>query len=260
MAGKTAASTVCQRLTDWEPNMPDHLSRHHDGGSSITPAEGHYDRPGRPAGGYARRRRADVSEIIRAFENKPVPDDLIAVFLKPRWALSGSNIQPWKVHVLNGTARRNIRMLCSPRRETRIARDGVFLLRTRMARAFLARRTSSDFSAMGIARDDRKARHDAFVSNFVFRCGNRISFDPSDLEHGRADYGTFIQSISIAARGWGLSTIAQGALAISACRTPNVRYRRRIHPYRRHEHWLVLNAPVNLFQPDRIDVTNSQPG
>jgi len=43
---------------------------------------------------------------IRAFEDRPVPDDLMRRILEAaRWAPSGSNIQPWKVHVLNGDAR-----------------------------------------------------------------------------------------------------------------------------------------------------------
>jgi len=70
------------------------------------------------------------------------------------------------------------------------------------------------------------------------------------------DYGTFIQSISIAARGWGLSTIAQGALGE--------------FPHVAHNMfdigddftliggmsigWPIEDAPVNLFQPDRVDV------
>ena len=201
---------------------------------------------------------------IRAFEYKPVPDDLIRRILEAaRWAPSGSNIQPWKVHVLNGNALQKYTdaMLAAERNgEPREMEYHYYAPEWR--EPFLARRRDCGFGlygAMGIARDDRKARHDAFVSNFKFfgAATGFLFWIPSDLEHGSwLDYGAFIQSISIAARGWGLSTIAQGALG----EFPHVAHRMfdigdeftliggmSIG-------WPVEDAPVNLFQPDRIDV------
>ena len=43
---------------------------------------------------------------IRVFRPDPVPDPVIRRILEAaRWAPSGSNIQPWKVHVLNSDSR-----------------------------------------------------------------------------------------------------------------------------------------------------------
>ncbi|MEC7943089.1 MAG: nitroreductase, partial [Pseudomonadota bacterium] len=70
------------------------------------------------------------------------------------------------------------------------------------------------------------------------------------------DYGTFIQSISIAAQGWGLATIAQGALG----EFPHVAHKM----FEVGEDftliggmsigWMVEDNPVNQFQPGRIAV------
>ena len=45
---------------------------------------------------------------IRVFRPDPVPEPLMRRILETaRWAPSGSNIQPWKVHVLNGESQQN---------------------------------------------------------------------------------------------------------------------------------------------------------
>lgn len=201
---------------------------------------------------------------IRAFEPTPVPENVMRRILEcARWAPSGSNIQPWKVHVLNGEARRKFTdaVLAAERNgEPREMEYHYYAPNWR--EPFLARRRACGFGlygAMEIAREDRDARHEAFLRNFkFFGAGTGLLFwIPSDLEHGSwLDYGTFIHSISLAARGWGLSTIAQGALGE--------------FPHVAHEMfgigddfklvggmsigWPETDSPVNLFQPDRIDV------
>jgi len=201
---------------------------------------------------------------IRSFQNKPVPSDLMRRILEAaRWAPSGSNIQPWKVHVLNGDARRKYTDAMIAAEKSGEPRDMQYhYYPTEFREQFLSRRRACGFGlygAMDIAREDREARREAFVSNFRFfgAATGLIFWIPSELEHGSwLDYGTFIQSISVAARGWGLSTIAQGALGE--------------FPHVAHEMfevgddftliggmsigWPVEGSPVNLFQPDRIDV------
>ena len=201
---------------------------------------------------------------IRAFQNKPVPRDLMRRILEAaRWAPSGSNIQPWKVHVLNGNARRKYTDAMIAAEKSGEPRDMQYHYYPREFREeFLFRRRACGFGLYGaleIAREDRESRRDAFVSNYRFfgAATGLIFWIPSELEHGSwLDYGTFIQSISVAARGWGLSTIAQGALGE--------------FPHVAHEMfevgddftliggmsigWPAKGSSVNLFQPDRIDV------
>lgn len=201
---------------------------------------------------------------IRAFQYKPVPDDLMRRILEvARWAPSGANIQPWKVHVLNGEARKKFTDAVIAAEKNGEPRDMQYhYYPTEFRDEFLARRRACGFGlygAMGIAREDREGRHEAFLNNFRFfgAATGLLFWIPSELEHGSwLDYGTFIQSISIAARGWGLATIAQGALG----EFPHVAHSMfdvgddYILIGGMSIGWPVEDAPVNLFQPDRIDV------
>ncbi len=201
---------------------------------------------------------------IRAFKPDPVPAALMRRILEAaRWAPSESNIQPWKIHVLNGKSRqRYTDALLAAEINSEANGMEYNYYAPEWREPFLARRRACGFGlygAMGVTRDDREGQRDAFLSNYKFfgAATGLLFWIPSDLEHGSwIDYRTFIQSISIAARGWGLSTIAQGALGE--------------YPHVAHEMfgigddytliggmsigWPDEDAPVNLFQPDRLDV------
>ena len=201
---------------------------------------------------------------VRGFRPDPVPAPLMRRILEAaRWAPSGSNIQPWRVHVLNGEARRRYT-------EAMIAAEAsgepgpmeYHYYAPEWREPFLSRRRACGFGlygAMGIARDDRAGRKAAYLRNFdFFGAGTGLLFwIARDLEHGSwLDYGTFIESISLAARGWGLSTIAQGALG----EFPHVAHRM----YGIGDDHILIGGmsigwpddadPVNEFQPERLNV------
>ena len=56
---------------------------------------------------------------VRAFRPDPVPLDLVKEILDlARWSPSGTNIQPWKVHVVAGDVRRRLEEEVLAHRET----------------------------------------------------------------------------------------------------------------------------------------------
>lgn len=201
---------------------------------------------------------------IRAFLDKPVPKPLLRRLLEvARYAPSGSNIQPWRVHVLTGkslTGYTEALLAAARNGEPQAMEYNYYAPEWR--EPFLARRRACGFGlygAMGIAREDKDARREAFERNYRFfgAPAGMLFWIPTDLEHGSwLDYGTFIHSISLAARGLGLSTIAQGALGD--------------YPHVGHTMfgmgddyiliggmsigWPDPDEPVNGFQPERIDV------
>ncbi len=201
---------------------------------------------------------------IRAFLPKPVPQATLRRLLDiARHAPSGSNIQPWRVHVLTGvslTAYSEALIAAARNNEPRDMEYQYYAPEWR--EPFQARRRACGFglySAMGIERGDTQARREAFERNYLFfgAPAGFLLWIPSDLEHGSwLDYGTFIQSISLTAQNYGLATIAQGALGE--------------YPHVAHEMfhmgndytliggmsigWPDSDAPVNSFQPDRIEV------
>ena len=157
---------------------------------------------------------------IREFLPKPVPAALLRHILEvARYAPSGSNIQPWRVHVLTGkslTRYSDALLAAAANGESQDMEYHYYAPQWR--EPFLSRRRACGFglySSMGVAREDMEARREAFHRNYRFfgAPAGMLFWIASDLEHGSwLDYGTFIHSISLAARGLGLSTIAQGAL------------------------------------------------
>lgn len=201
---------------------------------------------------------------IRAFLPDPVPNATLLRLLEvARYAPSGSNIQPWRVTVLTGGKLREYSeaLLAAERAgEPRAMEYHYYAPEWR--EPFLARRRACGFglySAMGVDRNDKEGRRAAFERNYEFfgAPAGFLFWIPSDLGHGSwLDYGMFVYAISLAARGYGLSTIAQGALG--EC------------PHIGHEMfgiggdftliggmsvgWADPAAEVNLFQPERIAV------
>ena len=201
---------------------------------------------------------------IRGFLPKPVPKAALRRILEvARYAPSGSNIQPWKVHVLTGKSLQAYTdALLAADRNKEPQNMEYHYYAPEWREPFLSRRRACGFglySTMGIARKDMDGRRAAFHQNYRFfgAPAGMLFWIASDLEHGSwLDYGTFIHSVSLAARALGLSTIAQGALGE--------------YPHVAHEMfgvgddhkliggmsigWPDPDVPANRFQPARIDV------
>ena len=157
----------------------------------------------------------------RAFLPTPVPRDLIARILTTAGrAPSGSNIQPWKVFVVDGAARDQLAADICHRFDTvgEGTREYEYYP-VKWREPYLARRRACGwglYSTMGITRDDKAGMHAQRRQNYEF-FGAPVALIftiDRELEQGSwLDTGMFIQSIMIAARQFGLETIPQAALA-----------------------------------------------
>ena len=160
-------------------------------------------------------------QSVRAFLKKPVPRDILARILETSGrAPSGSNIQPWRVWVVDGASRD---ALCN---EILAAYDtsgegkrefNYYPVNWR--EPYLARRRACGwglYSTMGITREDKAGMHAQRRQNFDFfgaPTGLVFTID-RDLETGSwLDCGMFIQTIMVAARQFGLETCPQAAFA-----------------------------------------------
>jgi nitroreductase len=175
----------------------------------------------------AKRRSLSVEDAIvgrqsiRAFKADPVPQDILREVLRiASRAPSGSNIQPWRVWVATGTARHSL-----AEELTALYDAGAEEKRTydyypvKWFEPYLSRRRACGwglYNTMGITRDDKTGMHDQRRQNYTMFGAPAAFFFAidKDLELGSwLDYGMFLQSIMIAARDFGLETIAQAALA-----------------------------------------------
>lgn len=160
-------------------------------------------------------------QSIRGFLPTPVPTALIRRILEAAArAPSGSNIQPWKVHVVTG-ARRDALSQALRQAHTRHEpeRREYQYYPTEWRSPYLERRRETGwglYSLLGIKKGDREASTRQHARNFAFfdaPCVLLFTID-NDMDKGSwLDYGMFLQNIMILARGFGLDTCPQAALS-----------------------------------------------
>ena len=201
----------------------------------------------------------------RAFLPKPVPRELIARILSIAGrAPSGSNIQPWKVWVLDGAVKEAIAgELADLYDAGNVGPREYNYYPEKWREPYLARRRACGwglYGLLGIGRNDKDKMHAQHRRNFLFfdaPVGLIFSID-RDLEQGSwLDYGMFLQSIMVAARQFGLETCPQAAW-MSFWEV--LQRRIGIPPEQTVVCGMALGYPdpdakVNTFTPDRIPLS-----
>ena len=160
-------------------------------------------------------------QSIRAFLKTPVPHELITRILETAArAPSGTNIQPWRVRVVEGAPLKQLtdEILALYDANGEGKREYNYYPE-KWREPYLARRRACGwglYSTMGITREDKAGMHAQRRQNFEFfgaPMGLVFTID-RDLEIGSwLDNGMFIQSVMIAARQFGLETCPQAAFA-----------------------------------------------
>jgi nitroreductase len=208
----------------------------------------------------ARSRRS-----IRAYKREPVPIETVReVVALGRHAPSGSNIQPWRVHVMTGatlhrvgTAIQRAFLDDEPghKRDYDYYTDPVL-------EPYLARRRQCGwglYGTLGIGRGEHAKSKAYRARNYDFfgaPVGLVFTID-RQLEKGSwLDYGMFLQTIMLAARARGLHTCPEAAIASY----PDI-VRRELGL---SMDWVVIcgmamgyadpTAVINTYQPPRIGV------
>ncbi|MBO0764182.1 MAG: nitroreductase [Hyphomicrobiaceae bacterium] len=156
---------------------------------------------------------------FRAFLPTAVPRKLIARILEIAGrAPSGSNIQPWKVWVLDGAVKEALsKELTDLYDAGRLGPREYNYYPETWREPYLARRRACGwglYGLLGIGRADKDKMHAQHRRNFLFfdaPVGLIFSID-RDMEQGSwLDYGMFLENIMIAARPFGLETCPQAA-------------------------------------------------
>lgn len=160
-------------------------------------------------------------QSIRAYEKRPVDRALIKRIIETAHrAPSGSNIQPWRVYVVDGAVRDGLCKEILERYDTVGEEKREYnYYPVNWREPYLARRRACGwglYNTMGITREDKAGMHAQRRQNFDFfgaPVGMIFTLD-RDMELGSwLDTGMFIQSIMIAAREFGLETCPQAAFA-----------------------------------------------
>jgi len=159
---------------------------------------------------------------IRAFLPTPVPPETVADLLRlASRAPSGTNMQPWRVYVLQGTARDALcEKILTAHNSPRVAathQEEFNYYPSEWKSPFLERRRKVGFdlyALLGIAKGDKTRMHEQQGRNFVFfdaPVGLICTMDRSLSLGSLLDYGMFLQSLMLAAKAQGLDTCPQAA-------------------------------------------------
>lgn len=163
----------------------------------------------------------ETRRSVRGFLPTPVASaDLERCLALASRAPSGSNIQPWSVHVVTGAALQRLTEALTAAHDagTPEAREYEYYP-VNWRSPYIERRRKLGwqlFSLAGVARGDHEAGMRQRGRNYTFfgaPIGLIFTID-RDLEQGSwLDYGMFLQTLMIAARGRGLDTCPQAAIA-----------------------------------------------
>jgi nitroreductase len=165
-------------------------------------------------------------QSMREFLPKLVPHELIEHLLDvASRAPSGTNTQPWKVYVLQGASRDSlVTKVCAAHDALRVNpalaeeyREEYDYYPEKWVSPYIDRRRENGwglYGLLGIVKGEKDKMHVQHQRNFeLFGAPVGLMFT-LDRVMGRGslvDYGMFMQSIMIAARGHGLHTCPQAA-------------------------------------------------
>jgi len=159
---------------------------------------------------------------IRAYLPTPVArEDVEAILEVAARAPSGTNTQPWKVHVLTGAAKERLsdRILAAyadPAQSREHVEEYAYYPREWVS-PFIDRRRKVGwdlYALLGLTRDNKAgmaAQHSRNYRFFDAPVGMIFTIDRVMEQGSWLDYGMFLQNIMVAARGRGLDTCPQAA-------------------------------------------------
>lgn len=156
---------------------------------------------------------------VRVFKPDPVPLTRVTEILEMAIrSPSGTNIQPWKVHVVTGKAREKLVAEVLAHRETSPQdNQAEFPRSAKRKEPYTARmRTLGKqmYGILGIPKGDQAANWRQWGRNYEFfdaPVGLIFTLDKDLDSMSFLDVGIFMQSIMLAAKSRGLDTCAQGA-------------------------------------------------
>ena len=159
---------------------------------------------------------------VRAFLPEVVERATVAHILAvASRAPSGTNTQPWNVHVIMGAAKERLsQAVLDAHYDPNIENSNERLYYMREWREpYIARRRKIGwdmYGLLGITRGDKQKMHDQHARNYNFfdaPVGLIFTIDKEMYWGSWLDYGMFLQNVMLAARGQGLETCPQAAFA-----------------------------------------------
>ena len=159
---------------------------------------------------------------LRAFLPTPVAQlDIEAILQVAARAPSGTNTQPWQVHVLTGQSKARLSAAIvaayDDPAERALHTEEYAYYPTEWVSPFIDRRRKVGwdlYTLLDIAKTDKARMHAQHARNYTFfdaPVGLIFSIERSMRQGSWLDYGMFLQNVMVAARARGLDTCPQAA-------------------------------------------------
>lgn len=155
---------------------------------------------------------------VRSFLPDPVPEETVrAILAAASRAASGTNIQPWLVHVVTGEVRERLSRAVQAAAEAGEQSPEYRYEPEQLWEPYLSRRRKIGYdlyAKYGIERTDYPARKAAMLRNFTFFGAPVGLFFTMEREMALGawlDCGMFMQNVMIVSRAYGLETCPQQA-------------------------------------------------
>ena len=155
----------------------------------------------------------------RAYLSKPIRQELLeAIFKQAQQAPSNCNVQPWQTCVVSGERKEQLKNDLVATIMQGAAPNPDFNWLPKYEGIHRERQFGSAnalYSAIGVAREDKKARQMAMIRNWQFFDAPHVAFFTMDKYldiMGAVDLGIYAQSLSLILAEHGISSCMQGAL------------------------------------------------
>jgi len=159
---------------------------------------------------------------IRAYTPQPVArEDILQILQVAGRAPSGTNTQPWKVYVLEGERKQElssaILAIHNDPEQARLHTEEYAYYPREWVSPYIDRRRKVGwdlYALLGLTRDNKAgmaAQHGRNYEFFGAPVGLIFTIDRIMEQGSWLDYGMFLQSVMVAARGRGLDTCPQAA-------------------------------------------------
>lgn len=156
---------------------------------------------------------------VRAFIDKPVPQELLTkIFQQVQRSPSNCNVQPWQACVVSGETKSNLQASFMEILMSGATPNPDFNWFPKYNGIHRERQFASAnalYSALGVAREDKKARQMSMLRNWQFFDAPHAVFFTMDKYldiMGAVDLGIYAQSLSLLLAEHGIASCMQGAL------------------------------------------------
>ncbi len=161
----------------------------------------------------------DSRKSIRAFLNKPVPNELISELLqKASRSPSGGNLQPWRVFVINNQSMNDFLEFQEKWDKPEAPAYSIYPKNLKEPyRTYRYDLGEQMYSLLNIPREDKEARINQVLKNYIFfgaPAGLFCFIDKSMGPPQWSDLGMFLQTFMLLAVEAGIDTCAQEAWSL----------------------------------------------